>query len=75
MTKKKTILCQTNPKAFIERYCSKLNINKELTKLCLFIAYKIEKDNKIPENTPNSVAAGIVYFVSQECHLNISKKT
>ena len=70
----KTILCQTNPKAFIERYCSKLNINKELTKLCLFIAYKIEKDNKIPENTPNSVAAGIVYFVSQECHLNISKK-
>lgn len=70
----KTQLCQTRPKAFIERYCSKLNINKELTKLCLFVAYKIEKGNKIPENTPNSVAAGIVYFVSQECHLNISKK-
>ncbi len=70
----KTQLCQTKPEAFIERYCSKLNINKELTKLCLFVAYKIEKDNKIPENTPNSVAAGIVYFVAQECHLNISKK-
>ena len=70
----KTQLCQTRPEAFIERYCSKLNINKELTKLCLFVAYKIEKGNLIPENTPNSVAAGIVYFVAQECNLNISKR-
>ena len=28
----------------------------------------------MPENTPHSVAAGIVYFISQECNLNISKK-
>ena len=27
----------------------------------------------IPENTPHSIAGGIVYFVSQICHLNISK--
>ena len=65
---------QTKPIAFIERYCSRLNINQELTKVCQFVAKKIEKTNKMPENTPHSVAAGIVYFIAQECNLNISKK-
>ena len=34
---------------------------------------KIEKMNIMPENTPHSIAAGIVYLVSQICKLNISK--
>lgn len=69
----KTTLCNTTPASFIDRYCSRLNINQELTKLCLFIAHRIETNNYIPENTPHSIAAGIVYFVSQICNLNISK--
>ena len=28
----------------------------------------------MPENTPHSVAAGVVYYISQLCRLNISKK-
>jgi transcription initiation factor TFIIB len=70
----KTQLCNTTPSSFIDRYCSRLNINNELTKLCKFIAMRIEKNNLIPENTPHSIAAGIVYFVSSECKLNITKK-
>lgn len=70
----KTHFTKTKPIAFIERYCSKLNINKELTKVCRFVAMKIEKNNKMAENTPHSVAAGIIYFVSQVCNLNVSKK-
>jgi len=70
----KTKLCKTNPTSFIERYCSRLNINKEITKLCLFVALNIQIKNIIPENTPHSVAAGIVYFVSQSCNLNITKQ-
>ncbi|MAU36533.1 MAG: hypothetical protein CMD14_04070 [Flavobacteriales bacterium] len=70
----KTLLCNTTPSSFIERYCSKLNINHELTKLCSFIAIRLVKNNLIPENTPHSIAAGIVYFVSQECNLNVSKQ-
>ena len=66
-------LNKTTPLTFIERYCSKLNINSELTKLCKFIANKIEQNNLIPENTPHSIAGGIIYFVSQICNLNISK--
>jgi transcription initiation factor TFIIB len=70
----KTSFCKTKPVDFIERYCSKLNINSELTKLCKFIAMKIEKNEMMPENTPHSIAAGIVYFVSQFCNLNVSKR-
>jgi transcription initiation factor TFIIB len=70
----KTKLGRTKPEAFIERFCSKLNINNELTKLCLFISMKIEKSNIMPENTPHSIAAGIVYFISQICKLNICKR-
>jgi transcription initiation factor TFIIB len=68
-------LNKTTPLSFIERYCSKLNINNELTSLCKFIAHKIDKLNLIPENTPHSVAGGIIYFVSQICNLNIPKST
>lgn len=70
----KTMFCKTKPEDFIERYCSKLNINNELTKLCQFIAIKIEKQNMMPENTPHSIAAGIVFFIAQLCNLNITKR-
>ena len=70
----KTSFFKTTPDAFIERYCSKLNINGELTKLCQFIAMKIEKTDLMPENTPHSIAAGIIYFIAQICRLNISKR-
>ena len=70
----KTSFCKTRPEAFIERYCTRLQINGELTKLCQFIALRIDKNNLIPENTPHSIAAGIIYFVSQICGLTISKK-
>ena len=70
----KTIFGKTRPEDFIERFCSKLNINNELTKVCKFISIKIEKLGLMPENTPHSIAAGIIYFISQMCKLNISKK-
>ena len=70
----KTSFCRTKPEAFVERYCSKLNINSELTKVCQFISMKIEKQGLMPENTPHSIAAGVVYFISQICGLNINKR-
>jgi transcription initiation factor TFIIB len=70
----KTNFCKTKPEAFIERYCSRLNINTELTNLCKFISIKIEKYNLMPENTPHSIAGGIIYFISQKCNLNVSKR-
>ena len=68
-----TALSKTTPSSFIDRFCSKLNINNELTNLCKFVAFKIEQLKLIPENTPHSIAGGIIYFISQMCNLNISK--
>jgi len=38
-----------------------------------FIANKVESNNMILDNTPHAIAAGIVFFISQNCNLNISK--
>lgn len=70
----KTLFSKTTPTSFIDRYCSKLGINSELTMVCKFIAMIIEKRDLIPENTPHSIAAGIIYYVSQMCNLNVGKK-
>ncbi len=70
----KTSFGKTTPDSFIDRFCSKLEISAELTKLCHFIALRVQSKNHIPENTPPSIAAGIVFFVSKICNLNIKKK-
>lgn len=72
-TSEQTELCSTRPIAFIDRYCSKLNINGELTMLSKFIANKVESQNIINNNTPHAIAAGIVFFIAQNCNLNITK--
>lgn len=66
-------LCTSNPGSFIERYCSQLFMSTELIKLAKFIAMKIEKENYINDNTPQSIAAGIIYFVGQTCNQKFSK--
>ena len=73
-TIEKIDLHETKPSDFIDRYCSKLNINKELTMVCKFAATKIYEEHLIPENNPQSLASGIIYFISNLCNLNISKK-
>ena len=70
----KIVLNKTTPISFIERYCSKLNINQELTKLCRFVCINVHKKNLIPENTPQSTSAGVIYFISQVFNLNITKQ-
>jgi len=68
-----TELGLTKPIAFIERFCSRLNINGELILLSKFIAKKVEDQCIINNNTPHAVAAGIVFFISHNCQLNITK--
>lgn len=71
---KQADLCLTLPSSFIERFCSRLNFNQELTMLSKFVANKVEKNNLITDNIPHAIAAGIVYFVSQKCNMNITKQ-
>lgn len=72
--KDRTLFSKTTPSSFIERYCSKLGMDSELTNICKFIALLIEKRDLIPENTPHSIAAGIIYYISQLLNLNLCKK-
>jgi transcription initiation factor TFIIB len=61
------------PRLFIDRYCTRLLQDDELIILVKFIADKIENDESISENTPQSSAAGIIFFVSHLCNVNITK--
>jgi transcription initiation factor TFIIB len=45
----------------------------ELSLLSKFIAEKLENDHIISDNTPQSSAAGITFFVASVCGLNITK--
>jgi transcription initiation factor TFIIB len=67
-------LCATLPSSFIERYCSRLNINQELTMVAKFVAYKVEQNNIITDNIPHAISAGIIYFISYNCQLGITKQ-
>jgi len=72
-SKEKTQFIATKPEAFIERFCSKLNYSEELIKLCIFVAMRVNKNGLVPEKAPQSVAAGIIYFIAKICKINISK--
>ena len=40
-----------------------------------YVSLSRKKNKKlIPENTPPSIAVGIIYFVCQKCNLNITKR-
>jgi transcription initiation factor TFIIB len=66
-------LCSSKPSSFIERYCSKLNMPQDAILLAKFVSSKLETQNIITDNTPHSIAAGIIYFISQVCELSITK--
>jgi len=66
-------LCSSTPSSFVDRYCSRLNMNSELIMLCKFVSKKVEQMGLINDNTPHSIAAGIVYFVAQTCNMQTTK--
>lgn len=70
----KTVLGETVPADFIDRYSSRVSLSDELTKLAHFIADRISKLSLVPENTPHAIAAGVVYFVARFAGVNLSKK-
>lgn len=63
------------PADYMDRYCSELCMNKDMTELCKHIAtkaYNLDIDNE--GHTPKSIAAGSIYLVSMLFKLNISKE-
>jgi transcription initiation factor TFIIB len=70
----KTDLCKTKPESFVDRFCSKLNMTNEHKRLCHFICMKIDSNELMPENTPHSIASGVIFFVAQLYNLTVTKR-
>ena len=69
----KSKLCSLKPSTFIERFSSRLELTVEQQLLAKFIAHQVEKKELIPDNRPQAIAAGILYFVSFYCKLPYNK--
>ena len=59
---------------FIERFCSKLSIDREGIDIIKKMAENSEKYNLVGQNTPPSVASGCIYLYCVINSLDISKK-
>jgi transcription initiation factor TFIIB len=59
---------------FINRFCSKLNLDSDMKDLCRQIVTKADELSIVSENTPPSVAAGAIYLCSNLYKWNIDKK-
>lgn len=63
----------STPEDFINRFCTKLN-RSDIIDTCLYIIKKSNEYAIVAENAPPSIAAGVIFLVSNICDLNISKK-
>jgi transcription initiation factor TFIIB len=64
----------TNAKDFIIRFCSNLNLDQYVVDLCIRIVEITEEIGVVSENSPPSIASGIIYLACNICDINISKK-
>ena len=60
---------------FINRFCSKLNIDSTKRDVCKFVVQRVVELSIVSENTPPSVAAGIIYMCNIIYGWDLCKKT
>ena len=65
----------TDSQDFIKRYCCKLNISRIHEKIALMISDRSRKMGIVNDNTPPSIAAGIIYLIVIVYKLKITKTT
>ena len=70
----RTNLCLSKPESFVPRYCSRLGMSDNITKVCIFAAMRVHTLDLVPENTPHAIAAGIVFFIAHHCQVPMSKR-
>ncbi|PNH10994.1 putative transcription initiation factor IIB-like protein [Tetrabaena socialis] len=68
-------LNSSEPEDFINRFGSKINMDPEMRELCKTVMKKADEIGALSENTPPSIAAGIMYLIIMTCKLNVSKQT
>ena len=64
--------CVSTPASFVPRFCSALNIPDKYAVVCAFVADRLHTYHILTENTPNTVAAGVIYFVARTAGLPVT---
>ena len=64
----------SDPRDYIARFGSKLNLNFQDMEACKTLATKIDELEIVSENSPTSVAAGIIYYYCVKKNIDINKK-
>jgi transcription initiation factor TFIIB len=67
-------VASSTPLDFIQRFCSRLNLDKNTKDLCMDVVTKVCELSIISENTPPSIAAGCIYMVCCVMTIEIDKK-
>jgi len=63
----------STPEDFIKRFCTKLN-RSDIVDTCIHVIKKADEYSIVAENAPPSIAAGVIYLVSNIGKHNITKK-
>jgi transcription initiation factor TFIIB len=67
-------LASSTASDFILRFCSKLNLDREIKDISLYVVEKADEMSIISSATPVSAATGCIYLVSMICGIEIVKK-
>lgn len=63
----------TTPKDLVTRFINKLDIPYKTNGVCCKIITELENLNIVKQNTPQSIAAGVLFFVCQEMSIIVDK--
>lgn len=64
---------QTKPSEFVNIYCNKLNLPNDVKRLAMILCERTIKLGILKNNTPPSIASGIVYLIIIKLNLDVSK--
>ena len=67
-------LACTVPGDFVQRFCSQLDIEQSVRDVCMNIVDKIHENCLMPENSPTSIVAGVLFLVNECMRLEKTKK-
>lgn len=68
-------LASTTACDFIQRFSSKINLEKNIKDICMHVVQKADEMSIVSNSTPPSVASGAIYLVCIICKIPIDKKT
>lgn len=64
---------QTKPSEFVNIYCNKLSLSEDIKRLAMILCDRTLKLGILKNNTPPSIASGIVYLLIMKLELDIAK--